>query len=48
MYLKYTSEFKNKYISIESPLQVYFWVWKEIRQLRKYAATTLLSFNADL
>ena len=37
VHLKYTSEFECiKYINLESPLEVYFWVWKKMHLFKKY------------
>ena len=45
MYFKYTSEFANKFINLESPLQVYFRVQRQIHKFRKPTSRILLSFQ---
>ena len=47
IYFKYTSEFANKFINLESILQVYFRVSKWIYQYWKSASSILQSSNAD-
>ena len=39
------SEFQGKYINIESLLQVYFWIWKEMHQTSECTSCILLSLS---
>ena len=44
-HFKYTSEFKDKYVSLEILLQACFWIWKKINQFSESTFWILLSLN---